>query len=90
MERGNEIIFSFILVDVIELRLAEGMPLEDAVVDASAVRFRLMMLTIAAVVIGTSVILFDQNFKALPYHSWWENSGPVFFKNDGSYPLFFT
>jgi hypothetical protein len=31
---------SIILVDFIELRIAQGMPLEEAVVDAGAVRFR--------------------------------------------------
>ncbi|HWH68655.1 MAG TPA: efflux RND transporter permease subunit, partial [Candidatus Sulfotelmatobacter sp.] len=36
---------SIILVDFIEQRLAEGMPLDQAVVDAGAVRFRPMLLT---------------------------------------------
>ena len=36
---------SIILVDFIELRLKEGMPLAEAVIDAGAVRFRPMMLT---------------------------------------------
>ena len=56
---------SIILVDFIELRLAEGMPLDEAVVDAGAVRFRPMMLTAAAVVAGSSVILFDPIFQGL-------------------------
>ena len=56
---------SIILVDFIELRLAEGMPLDDAVIDAGAVRFRPMMLTAAAVVVGSSVILFDPIFQGL-------------------------
>lgn len=56
---------SIILVDFIELRLQEGMPLQDAVVDAGAVRFRPMMLTAAAVVAGSSVILFDPIFQGL-------------------------
>ena len=43
---------SIILVDFIELRLREGMPLEEAVVDAGAVRFRPMALTAAAVIVG--------------------------------------
>src|SRR6185369_7564534 len=41
---------SIILVDFIELRLKEGMPLDQAVIDAGAVRFRPMMLTAAAVI----------------------------------------
>ena len=56
---------SIILVDFIELRLAEGMPLDQAVIDAGAVRFRPMMLTAAAVVVGSSVILFDPIFQGL-------------------------
>jgi multidrug efflux pump subunit AcrB len=56
---------SIILVDFIELRLKQGMSLADAVVDAGAVRFRPMMLTAAAVIVGSSVILFDPIFQGL-------------------------
>ncbi len=56
---------SIILVDFIELRRAQGMSLEEAVVDAGAVRFRPMLLTAAAVVVGASVILFDPIFQGL-------------------------
>ena len=56
---------SIILVDFIEQRLAEGMPLAEAVVDAGAVRFRPMLLTALAVVVGASVILADPIFKGL-------------------------
>ena len=56
---------SIILVDFIELRLAEGMPLAEAVVDAGAVRFRPMLLTAMAVVVGAAVILFDPIFQGL-------------------------
>ncbi len=56
---------SIILVDFIELRLKQGMPLADAVIDAGAVRFRPMMLTAAAVVVGATVILFDPIFQGL-------------------------
>ena len=56
---------SIILVDFIELRRTQGMSLEDAVVDAGAVRFRPMLLTAAAVVVGASVILFDPIFQGL-------------------------
>jgi len=56
---------SIILVDFIELRRSQGMPLEEAVVDAGAVRFRPMLLTAAAVVVGASVILFDPIFQGL-------------------------
>jgi len=56
---------SIILVDFIELRLRQGMPLAEAVVDAGAVRFRPMLLTAAAVIVGASVILFDPIFQGL-------------------------
>jgi multidrug efflux pump subunit AcrB len=56
---------SIILVDFIELRRSQGMPLEQAVIDAGAVRFRPMLLTAAAVVVGASVILFDPIFQGL-------------------------
>ena len=41
------------------------MPLDQAVIEAGAVRFRPMMLTAAAVVVGASVILFDPIFQGL-------------------------
>jgi multidrug efflux pump subunit AcrB len=56
---------SIILVDFIELRRKQGMPLAEAVVDAGAVRFRPMLLTAAAVVAGAFVILFDPIFQGL-------------------------
>ena len=56
---------SIILVDFIKLRREQGMPLEEAVVDAGAVRFRPMLLTAAAVVVGAGVILFDPIFQGL-------------------------
>ena len=56
---------SIILVDFIELRLSQGRPLAEAVVDAGAVRFRPMALTAAAVIVGAGVILFDPIFQGL-------------------------
>ncbi len=56
---------SIILVDFVELRVREGMPLEAAVIDAGAVRFRPIALTAAAVVVGAAVILFDPIFQGL-------------------------
>jgi multidrug efflux pump subunit AcrB len=56
---------SIILVDFIELKLRQGMPLAEAVVEAGAVRFRPMLLTAAAVVVGSLVILFDPIFQGL-------------------------
>jgi multidrug efflux pump subunit AcrB len=56
---------SIILVDFIELKVRQGMDLMDAVVEAGAVRFRPMLLTAAAVVVGSFVILFDPIFQGL-------------------------
>ena len=56
---------SIILVDFIQLRRAQGMPLDEAVIDAGAVRFRPMLLTAMAVVVGAGVILFDPIFQGL-------------------------
>ncbi len=56
---------SIILVDFIQIRLAEGMPFEEAVIDAGVKRFRPMLLTAAAVVVGAAVILFDPIFQGL-------------------------
>jgi multidrug efflux pump subunit AcrB len=56
---------SIILVDFVELRLKQGMALAEAVIDAGAVRFRPMMLTAAAVVAGSAVMLFDPIFQGL-------------------------
>jgi len=56
---------SIILVDFIELRIRQGLPLADAVVEAGAVRFRPMLLTALAVVVGASVILADPIFQGL-------------------------
>jgi multidrug efflux pump subunit AcrB len=56
---------SIILVDFIELRLSHGLPLHQAVVEAGAIRFRPMLLTALAVVVGASVILADPIFQGL-------------------------
>jgi multidrug efflux pump subunit AcrB len=56
---------SIILVDFIQLRLRQGMPLREAVIDAGAVRFRPMLLTALAVVVGAGVILMDPIFQGL-------------------------
>jgi multidrug efflux pump subunit AcrB len=56
---------SIILVDFIELRLAQGHPLAEAVIEAGMVRFRPIMLTALAVVAGATVILADPIFQGL-------------------------
>jgi multidrug efflux pump subunit AcrB len=56
---------SIILVDFIEHQLAAGMALKEAVVSAGVLRFRPMLLTAAAVVVGSSVMLADPIFQGL-------------------------
>ncbi len=56
---------SIILVDFIELRRSHGVPLAEAVTEAGAVRFRPMLLTALAVVVGAAVILKDPIFQGL-------------------------
>ncbi|WP_005036380.1 efflux RND transporter permease subunit [Holophaga foetida] len=56
---------SIILVDFIELKLREGATLEHAVEEAGVVRFRPMLLTAAAVMVGSSVMLADPIFQGL-------------------------
>ncbi len=56
---------SIILIDFAEMRRREGMPLDQAIIDAGAVRFRPMLLTGAAVVVGSFVIVFDPIFQGL-------------------------
>jgi multidrug efflux pump subunit AcrB len=56
---------SIILVDFIELKLREGMPLALAVEEAGVVRFRPMVLTAAAVLVGSAVMLADPIFQGL-------------------------
>ncbi len=56
---------SIILVDFIELRREHGLSLREAVIEAGAVRFRPMLLTALAVVVGASVILADPIFQGL-------------------------
>ncbi len=56
---------SIILVDFIEHQIARGMTLKDAVVSAGVLRFRPMLLTAAAVVVGSAVMLLDPIFQGL-------------------------
>lgn len=56
---------SIILVDFIELRRGHGVPLAEAVTEAGAVRFRPMLLTALAVIVGAAVILKDPIFQGL-------------------------
>jgi multidrug efflux pump subunit AcrB len=56
---------SVLLIDFIEIRLNEGVPLKQAIIEAGAVRTTPILLTTGAVVIGASIILFDPIFQGL-------------------------
>lgn len=56
---------SVLLIDFINLRLADGIPLKQAVIEAGAVRTTPILLTAGTVVIGAFVILFDPIFQGL-------------------------
>lgn len=56
---------SIILVDFIEEQLKNGMQLKEAVISAGVIRFRPMLLTAAAVVVGSFIMLFDPIFEGL-------------------------
>ncbi len=56
---------SVLLIDFIEIRLNDGVPIKQAVIEAGAVRTTPILLTTGAVVIGASIILFDPIFQGL-------------------------
>ena len=56
---------SVLLIDFINLRLEDGIPLKQAVIEAGAVRTTPILLTAGTVVIGAFVILFDPIFQGL-------------------------
>jgi multidrug efflux pump subunit AcrB len=56
---------SVLLIDFINLRTDEGVPLKQAVLEAGAVRTTPILLTAGTVVIGAFVILFDPIFQGL-------------------------
>ncbi|MBP1618649.1 MAG: multidrug transporter AcrB [Bacteroidetes bacterium] len=56
---------SILLIDFIDIRLKEGIPLKQAVVEAGAVRTTPIILTAGGVVLGATVILFDPIFQGL-------------------------
>jgi multidrug efflux pump subunit AcrB len=56
---------SVLLIDFINIRLNEGVPLQQAIIEAGAVRTTPILLTAGAVVLGAVVILFDPIFQGL-------------------------
>jgi multidrug efflux pump subunit AcrB len=62
---------SILIIDFVQLRLNDGIPLKQAVIEAGAVRTRPILLTAGTVVIGAIVILFDPIFQGLAIALMW-------------------
>src|SRR5690606_40773655 len=56
---------SVLLIDFINMRLDEGIPRQQAIIEAGAVRTTPILLTAGAVVLGAVIILFDPIFQGL-------------------------
>lgn len=56
---------SILLIDFINIRLRENIPLKQAIIEAGAVRTTPILLTAGAVVLGAVIILFDPIFQGL-------------------------
>jgi multidrug efflux pump subunit AcrB len=56
---------SVLLIDFINIRLKEGIPLKQAIIEAGAVRTTPILLTAGAVALGAIVILSDPIFQGL-------------------------
>ena len=59
---------SVLLIDFINIRLKEGIPLKQSIIEAGAVRNNApSLLTAGAVVLGAVIILFDPIFQGLRF-----------------------
>lgn len=56
---------SVLLIDFINIRLKEGIPLKQSIIEAGAVRTTPILLTAGAVALGAVIILFDPIFQGL-------------------------
>ena len=56
---------SVLLIDFINIRLRENIPLKQAIIEAGAVRTTPILLTAGAVALGAIIILFDPIFQGL-------------------------
>ncbi len=56
---------SILLIDFINIRLKENIPLKQAIIEAGAVRTTPILLTAGAVALGAVIILFDPIFQGL-------------------------
>ena len=62
---GVKVRNSVLLIDFINIRLREGIPLKQAIIEAGAVRTTPILLTAGAVALGAIIILFDPIFQGL-------------------------
>ncbi len=62
---------SILIIDFIQIRLKDGIPLKQAVVESGAVRTRPILLTAGTVIVGAIVILFDPIFQGLAIALMW-------------------
>jgi multidrug efflux pump subunit AcrB len=56
---------SILLIDFINIRLKEGIPLKQSIIEAGAVRTTPILMTAGAVALGAVIILFDPKFEGL-------------------------
>lgn len=56
---------SVLLIDFVNRRLDDGVPLKQAIIEAGAVRMTPILLTAGAVAVGAIIILFDPIFQGL-------------------------
>lgn len=56
---------SVLLIDFIDIRLKDGIPLKQAIIESGAVRTTPIILTAGGVVLGAIVMLFDPIFQGL-------------------------
>jgi multidrug efflux pump subunit AcrB len=56
---------SILVIDFAEMRMRQGLGVREALIEGGAVRFRPMLLTALAVVVGSSVMLMDPIFQGM-------------------------
>jgi len=56
---------SLLIIDFIQDNIRHGMPLEDAVREAGAVRLRPILLTVLAIIFGSAIMVTDPVFGGL-------------------------
>lgn len=56
---------SVLLIDFIDIRLADGLSLKEAIIESGAVRFRPIALTAGTMIVGAFFILLDPIFRGL-------------------------